>query len=91
MRTTVTLDDDVEGLIRRAMKRSRKSFREALNDGLRRGLGPAKGQSEPPFVLEARDMGLRTGIDPAHVRDMDGEIEVDEFLRKTRQLGARRR
>ena len=42
MRTTVTLDPDVEALLRAAMKERRLSFKEALNAGLRAGLTQAK-------------------------------------------------
>ena len=44
MRTTVTLDADVEKLLRDSMHRERKSFKRALNEALRRGL---KGGGEP--------------------------------------------
>jgi hypothetical protein len=64
MRTTVTLDEDVERMLRDAMHRSRKSFKETLNAGLRAGLGIAPAATGP-FVVEARSLGLRAGIDPA--------------------------
>ena len=38
MRTTVTLDADVEALLRSAMKQRGLSFKEALNTALRAGL-----------------------------------------------------
>ena len=38
MRTTVTLDPDVESLIRIAMKERGQSFKEALNSAIRAGL-----------------------------------------------------
>jgi hypothetical protein len=82
----VTLDEDVERLLREAMKQGRKGFKEALNDGLRRGLEPLRESQEPPFVVNARRLGLRSGIDPASIRDLDDELEIQEFLRKTRAL-----
>lgn len=39
MRTTVTLDADVESLLRRAMRERGITFKEAINEALRRGLG----------------------------------------------------
>ncbi len=89
MRTTVTLDADVEELLREAMRRNRKSFKQTLNDALRSGLGAGRPSDEPEFVINARPLGLRSGIDPAAVRDLDDEIEVDEFLRKTQELEGR--
>jgi hypothetical protein len=43
MRTTVTLDPDVERLIKSAMKQRGVSFKEALNEAARTGL-----QGKPP-------------------------------------------
>lgn len=37
MRTTLTLDDDVAALVRRAVREGR-SLRDVINEGLRRGL-----------------------------------------------------
>ena len=86
MRTTVTIDADVEELLRESMQRGRKSFKQALNEALRRGLRSGKKNDEPPFRVEARPLGLREGIDPTQLHDLDAELEVDEFLRKIRDL-----
>ncbi len=85
MRTTVTLDPEVEQLLREEMQRTRKGFKETLNEAVRRGLKGPRGE-EPEFAVRARAMGLRPGIDPAAVRDLDDELEIEEFLRKTRAL-----
>jgi hypothetical protein len=91
VRTTVTLDKDVEKLVRDAMHRSRKSFKETLNAGLRAGLGkkPAPA-AKAPFVIEARPMELRAGFDPAGFNKLADDLEVDAFLETTRALVAER-
>ena len=86
MRTTVTLDPDVEVLLRESIKRGRKTFKQALNEALRRGLKGDAGVEEPPFEVLARPLGLREGIDPARLHDLDAEIEIDEFHRKAQTL-----
>jgi hypothetical protein len=48
MRTTLTLDPDVEALMREALHRSGKSFKQAVNDVLRAGLAPAQPPATPP-------------------------------------------
>ncbi|MDF1521803.1 MAG: hypothetical protein P1P87_03165 [Trueperaceae bacterium] len=56
MRTTVTLDPDVEELIRRRMHERRASFKEVVNEGLRaalRGGTHADGFETPSFDLGA--------------------------------------
>jgi hypothetical protein len=86
MRTTVTLDADVEKLIRDAMERTKKSFKRALNDAVRAGLGARRGAPETEPELRARPLGLRRGLDPTRIRDLEGDLEIEEFLRKTRAL-----
>ena len=38
MRTTVTLDDDAEQMIREEMRRTQRSFKVTLNEAVRNGL-----------------------------------------------------
>jgi len=81
MRTTVTLDQDVERLLKEAMHRSRRSFKETLNRALRAALGPAPPPSDrPAFVLAARPLELRAGIDPTSFNKLADELEADAFL-----------
>jgi hypothetical protein len=54
MRTTVTLEPDVEELIRREMNQRRVSFKQVVNDGLRLALrdpGPPRRIETPSFDL----------------------------------------
>ena len=78
MRTTVTLDKDVEKLVREAMHRNRRSFKDTLNDAVRRGLnGPGRRRPRVRFVVKARPMGLRAGIDPARLNALADDLEID--------------
>ena len=87
MRTTVTLDADVEQRLRDAMRRQGTSFKKTLNDALRRGLGSTGSQSDgQPFEVESRPLRLRTGLDPARLRELDDDLEIAEFLRKSARL-----
>jgi hypothetical protein len=88
MRTTFTLDPDVERLLREEMDRTQQSLTATLNKAIRCGLaGIATATDEQPFRVHARAMGLRTGIDPTKLEQTDVGIELDEFLRVTRQIG----
>lgn len=90
MRTTVTLDDDVERLLRDAMRQTGQSFKQTLNEAVRRGMaGAVPLQQEPPFVVRARPMRLRAGIDPARLNQWSDALEVDAFLRVTSGLQKR--
>ena len=87
MRTTVTLESDVERLIREKMHRSRKSFKKTLNDAIRQGLSPeSKKQKMKPFKVKAHSMGTLPGIDPAKLGDLDTDLEVEEHKRVTQNL-----
>lgn len=90
MRTTVTLDEDVERLLREAMHRSRCGFKDTLNAALRAGLGrTTAGTRRAPFAIKARPMGLRPGLDPAGLNKLTDEFEVDAFLAKAAKPRAR--
>jgi hypothetical protein len=71
MRTTVTLDRDVERLLRETMHRSRQSFKQTLNTALRYGLHPKPASSKAArFVIKAHPMGNRAGLDPTGYNKM---------------------
>jgi hypothetical protein len=77
------LDKDVERMLRDAMHRSRKSFKQTLNAALRTGLGGKTVSAKTKrFVIHARPMGLRAGIDPAGFNKLADDLEVDAFLQK---------
>ena len=86
MRTTVTLDEDVEQMIRGAMHRSRRSFKATLNNALRAGLMAKPVQTRrAPFVVKARPMGLRAGIDPASLNKLADDLETDSVMVKAQR------
>lgn len=60
MRTTVTLEDDVASELEKLRAKRRVSFKEILNEVLRRGLRsePARGRAAAPrFETTAVDLG----------------------------------
>lgn len=82
----MTLDKDVERLLKERMHRLRRGFKETLNDALRNALGatsPAAGGA--PFVVKARPLGLRAGIDPGGFNKLADEVEAEAFLAKHRR------
>ena len=85
MRTTVTLDRDVERMLQQAMHRSRNGFKETLNAAIRAGLSqkPPTAMSRP-FVIQARSLGLRAGLDPAGFNQLADDLELEAVISKTR-------
>jgi hypothetical protein len=88
MRTTVTIDHDVEQLVREAMQQTGQSFKVTLNQAIRKGLAGTlvPRADEPPFVVSPYAMGLRAGVDPARLQQLDDDLEVDSFLAVTGKL-----
>lgn len=87
MRITVTLDRDVERVLRETALRTHKPFKEVLNDTLRLGIQmSAPGEKSVPFTLQPRAMGLRTGHDPVGLNRLADDLEAEAFLESTRKL-----
>lgn len=80
MRTTVTLDADSAALVRRRMREQGMSFKEAINDAIRRGLAPT---SREPFRTEAADLGL-PAVNLDQALRVAGALEDEELIRKQR-------
>ena len=85
MRTTVTLDRDVERLLKDEMHRSRKSFKESLNSAIRSGLTKKKNAPRPRFVVKPQALGLRPGMDPSSFNRLVDDLEADAVLEKIRR------
>jgi hypothetical protein len=79
MRTTVTLDADVEAKLKATMRERGVSFKAALNDAVRAGL-EARSPVARPFKARTAPLGVRINIDKALT--IAGEMEDDEIIRK---------
>jgi plasmid stability protein len=77
MRTTLTLDDDVAAKLRAAARRSGRSFRDVVNDVLRRGLATRPPPTRrDPFRVQVRDLGaLRAGLSLDRIGDLIEQAE----------------
>jgi hypothetical protein len=79
MRTTVTLDPDVEAKLRATMRERDISFKAALNDAVRAGLDVSAPVARPYKMPTAR-LGVRINVEKAS--RIVGEWEDEEILRK---------
>lgn len=83
MRTTVTLDADVQRLLKDAMHRSRTSFKQTINAAIRDGLRPKQVRAaRSPFVVKARRLEMLPGLDPTGFNKLADDLEVEAVLRK---------
>jgi hypothetical protein len=91
MRTTVTLDRDLEAVLRDISHRTRRPFKQVLNQTLRAGLtAEALPAAAEPFVLRSRSMQLRAGLDPVGFNKLADDLEAEAFLETTRALRERK-
>jgi len=79
MRTTVTLDPDVEQLLHERMTARGVSFKQALNDAVRESSTP---RVDYFFETPSRSIGLR--YDATKALQIAGELEDEEILTKMR-------
>ncbi|HEY2632469.1 MAG TPA: hypothetical protein VGI26_08840 [Solirubrobacteraceae bacterium] len=83
MRTTVTLDPDVEAKLRQATRERGQSFKAVLNDAVRTGLSGGE-PSKRSYRLATRPMGVRPNVDLDQALRIAGDIEDAEIVRKLR-------
>lgn len=90
MRTTVTLDSDVERILREETHRTGKSFKEILNLAVRKALKPKP--TSLPKLLPPLRMGVMPGIDPSRISRLADDLEAEEYrsLTSLRQKGSSR-
>jgi hypothetical protein len=79
MRTTVTLDPDVEALVRQAMEERAVSFKQALNDAVRAGLAGNRRPSR--YRLRPRHLGAPK-VPLTKALQLAAESEDEEIARK---------
>ena len=73
MRTTVTLEPDVDAQLRRIARERGVPFKTVLNEAIRAGLSGGRGQAAP-YRMPARPMGVRPGVDLDRAGRMAGEL-----------------
>ena len=78
MRTTVTFDDDVARLLREAQHREHKTFKQVLNEALRRGLTEATPKL-PPYRLVSHPSAVRPGVDITALNRLADELDDDSL------------
>jgi hypothetical protein len=79
MRTTVTLDPDVDAFVRRLMRERGLTFKQAVNLAIREGLSIG---SRRPVRTPTFSMGNPTGVSLSKALQLAGDLEDDELARK---------
>ena len=79
MRTTITLDPDVQELVERVIRERKVTFKKVINQALREALGPKPSRTPIPTLKLG---GPRPGIDLHRATRLAAELEDDEIVRK---------
>lgn len=86
MRTTLTLDDDLAGLLKQRAREQGIPFKEAVNRTIRAGLGqaskPARGRTPPKTIPHS--FGFRPGIDLDKLGQLVDELEGEGYAAKAK-------
>ena len=89
MRTTVTLDPDVEALLQKAMRERGESFKQVLNAAIRDGLASARRKPAKQFKQRTFDMG-RPVVDLTKALSLAAELEEASTLDRVHRRAVRR-
>lgn len=85
MRTTITLEPDVEQLLQRAVRERGMPFKRVVNDALRRGLRTGDAVPPAPFVQRVFDGGVPL-VDLTKAGQLAAELEDQAIVAKLAQV-----
>ncbi len=92
MRTTLTLDDDLAGLLKQRTRELGIPFKEVVNRTLRAGLGEAAtARRHPAPKTIPHSFGFRPGVDIDKLGQLADELEADAFADKVHDSARRQR
>jgi len=81
MRTTLTLDEDLGQRLKELARESGRSFKEVVNEVVRRGLSSGESPQEDPdpFRVEPKACGFKPGIDPLKLNQLYDDLEIERL------------
>jgi hypothetical protein len=82
VRTTVTLEPDTEALVKQLMRERGLTFKQAVNEAIRRGLGRGRGVGSEPFRTPTFAMGWKADAGLDRALSIAGELEDEELARR---------
>lgn len=92
MRTTLTLDDDLAGLLRQRARELGIPFKEAVNRTIRAGLGEAAvSRRHPAPKTIPHSFGFRPGVDVDKLGQLADELEAETFADNVHDSARRQR
>ena len=86
MRTTLTIDNDIADYLREQSRLHEKSFKQVVNETLRRGMSPSA-NSEPRKRFKVRPLpgGYMPGVDPNNPKDFLNQLDDEHYFEVLRR------
>ena len=82
MRTTLTIDNDIADYLREQTRLHEKSFKQVVNETLRRGMSPSANEKpRKPFKVKTFSSGYAPGVDRLKLNQLMDELD-DEYYEK---------
>ncbi len=82
MRTTLTIDDDLAEALRDLAHRTRRSFKQVVNEALRAGMSGSKPRPRRYRLRPASLGGVRPGVNLDKALEIADGLEDDGIMRK---------
>ena len=80
MRTTLTIDDDLAGLLKQRARKAGIPFKEALNRTIRAGLGETgTSPRSAPAKTKSHSFGFAPGVDLDKLGQLADELESEAY------------
>ena len=74
------MDDDVADALKELARRFDQTFKQVVNDILRRGLSPVSDEPRTPYRVKPHRSSLRSGVDMLRLNQLSDELQSDDFL-----------
>lgn len=88
MRTTLTVDDDLIGILKARARQRGVPFKTIVNEAIRAGLGVASQRVSPAPEVVPHSFGFKPGIDTEKLGQLADELEAEAFAESMRrQIG----
>ncbi len=83
MRTTLTIDDQLAELLQQRVRETGNSFKQVVNDTLKKGLFAAENSEQQAYVLKTQHMGeLLPGTFLNKINQVADELEDEAIVAK---------
>ena len=79
MRTTLTIEDQIDIVLRKIAAKQHMSYKEVVNKALKKGIESMEAHEAPvTYKVRSKAYGFQPGVDPEKLNQLVDELEVEE-------------